>query len=218
MRDSSTTSDIDIKVYKLDANGGMVWEKHFGGSEKDTPKTIAALGNGEYIIGAISRSFNASITPDMWLLKIKDYGTYGDSTWARFFGRANHDHCHNARPVSDGILAIGHSRNPTQKVYFLKLSFDGRLVLSDNSIAGGLGEMNVYPNPSADAQVKVRCDKAGDYKITVMNMLGHLVYSNEVKLSSGSEAVIDLNGHAKGVYFLNFAGSNGQVGKKIVLE
>ena len=218
MRDSSQTNhDVDVHIYKVDNNGGPVWDKLLGGQYKDTPKTIHALGNNEYVVGAISRSFNGAGTPDMWILKVRDNGSTGDTVWAKFYGDPiGHDHCHRAKPVSDGIVACGHTRNPNQKIYFLKLSFDGNLTVGLREDQLLSEELMVFPNPSTDGVINLKAGTESFTSVEVFNILGDKVYALNVK--NGTDGVIDLSSQPAGVYVINVASAKGSVSKKIVLR
>jgi hypothetical protein len=217
MRDSSSSADVDIKIYKVSSTGAEVWNMPFAGPYKDTPKTIEAMGNNEYIVGAISRSFNGAGSPDMWLLKIKDNGSTGTKVWERFYGDAiGHDHCHRAKAVSDGILAAGHTRNPTQKVYFLKLSLEGKLTVGLNENQLMSSDVMVFPNPVTGGVVNVKNAKHVGTEIGVYNILGERIHYSYV--TAGNDGLIDLTSQPAGVYIINVSSANSTVTKKIVIR
>ena len=217
MRDSSNGNDVDVRIYKVDNTGGYVWDVLFSGPYKDTPKTIHALSANEYVVGAISRSFNGAGTPDMWIIKMKDNGTTGVKVWEKFYGDPiGHDHCHRAKGVSDGIIACGHTRNPSQKIYFLKLSSDGNLTvgLREEQL---LSEVPVvFPNPSTTGVINVRDPRSEYTSVDVFNILGDRVYSRNV--TPGSDQSIDLSAQAAGVYIITVSSEKGTTSKKILLK
>jgi hypothetical protein len=156
IRDSTSASDIDVRVRKFDAQGNAVagFNRLFGGASKDTPKCLTTAKDGNYYLGAISRSWNwrgnsAPDSPDMWLLKIN--AATGDTMWTRNFGQADHDHLEQVRPdpVQDAILLCGHSVGQpyAKRPYFLKINHQGRVdALSVENLANGQ-VLKVGPNP-----------------------------------------------------------------------
>src|SRR6185369_3989345 len=53
VRDSTANADVDVRVIKTSGDGTFIWDKTYGASEKDTPKSIRKTSDGGYIIGAI---------------------------------------------------------------------------------------------------------------------------------------------------------------------
>ena len=63
--------DSDVWVLKLDANGTIVWEKTYGGSEDEDALQIRESANG-YIVAGWTESFGAGFNnyPDIWVLNL----------------------------------------------------------------------------------------------------------------------------------------------------
>ena len=70
----------DIWIIKINAsNGGILWEKSFGGTEFDTSRGIKNLGNGLFAIAGSSRSTGGDATNnyganDAWFLIVDENG------------------------------------------------------------------------------------------------------------------------------------------------
>jgi hypothetical protein len=211
IRDSSS-SDVDVRILKLDANGGVVWDKLYGSTDKDTPKSICTTADGGYLVGAISRSFGW-VNPDMWLLKLN---ASGDTLWSRHFGSSDHEHCHKAKEWDNGYIAVGHSRSygPGQKVMFVKMNTSGAIVagLKENSIADNF---NVYPNPTSNGRINIDLN-SGLLKLRLSNALGEVVFERSNTVATKEEE-IDLGIHKDGVYLLNIETEKGTVNKKIII-
>lgn len=80
--------------------------------------------------------------------------------------------------------------------------------------------VNVYPNPSSGVVHMDVNSISGDHlDITVMNMLGEVVYSENFSNSGKMNTYLDLAHLSDGVYFLNIKNaSGGSVTQKLILE
>ncbi len=146
VRDSSNAGqDIDVRMIKTDASGTVLWNKVYGGNQKDTPKMVQNTADGGFIVAAISRSFGW-INPDMWILKCT---STGDTTWTRHYGGAANEHCYVVREMSDGsYIAVGKaaSYGPDFDPIFVKMNSQGTLVVGLEESQDLVG-FKVYPNP-----------------------------------------------------------------------
>jgi hypothetical protein len=213
--DSSAANDSDVRILKLDAMGGIIWNKMYGGTLKDICKTIRPTSDNGYIVGAISRSFGW-VNPDVWLLKLD---ANGDAVWTRHYGGSGHEHCYSARQTSDGgYIAIGHARSfsSTWEVYFLKLDAAG--VVGINEFANNY-KLLVYPNPS-DGILNIDVSGKAEYTLfTITNTLGQTVYSENLDELRGNKLLtIDLQSNTPGVYFVTLQSSTNSITKKLILN
>lgn len=213
--DSSAASDSDVRIMKLDATGGIIWNKMYGGLLKDIIKTLRPTSDGGYILGAISRSFGW-VKPDMWLLKLD---SNGDSLWTRNYGGPGNEHCYSARQTSDGGYAvIGHARSfgPTWEMYFVKL--DGVGVVGINELADG-SKLQIFPNPSNGL---INIDLKENLNFTafrITNSIGQTVYSeNFDSLQNNDLLSIDLKNRQRGIYFITFLSPTHNVTTKLILN
>lgn len=77
----------------------------------------------------------------------------------------------------------------------------------------------IYPNPTKGEVKLVMNDiPEGTYTITAMNVLGEVVYSDNVTISGNYSKNLNFSAYGKGVYLLHIAGNNTQVVKKIVVQ
>lgn len=213
--DSSAANDSDVRILKLDASGGIIWSKLYGGTSKDICKTIRPTTDGGYIVGGISRSFGW-VNPDMWLIKLD---ANGDSSWSRHYGGSGHEHCYSARQTSDGgYIAIGHARSfsAAWETYFLKLDDNGVVgieeLMADN-------KLSVYPNP-ANGVINIDLSGKPDFSaFTITNSLGQTVYTTNLQALRGNELLtVDLNGKQPGIYFVTLQSATQTITKKLILN
>jgi hypothetical protein len=220
VRDSSSGfGDVDVQIIKTDSNGSIIWNKIYGGSQKDTGKMIQPTSDGGYIVAGHSRSFGW-VNPDMWILRLDQSG---DTLWTRHYGGSDHEHCYSARQTSDGgFTAIGHtaSNSSNWEIMFIKLNSIGKFgqevgvneIYSDNNLS-------VYPNPTERI---INIDITGNmlssiFKIT--NTLGQEIFSETIDGSNqNKKKTIDLYGHESGVYILSIQSSQESITKKIILQ
>ncbi|MGZ3898870.1 MAG: T9SS type A sorting domain-containing protein [Bacteroidia bacterium] len=210
-RDSSSTSDVDIRVIKTDASGNKLWDKLYGSTLKDTPKSICNTSDGGYLVGGMSRSFGW-VNPDMWLLKVN---AGGDTLWSRHFGGSDHEHCYKAKEWDNGYIAAGHSLSygPGQKVMFVKMNSSG--VVGLNEYVASNNEFNVYPNPSPDGLINIEVENNLPVKLRLIDALGRVIYAGKTCIETSH--VIDIGVQQQGIYLLTVESQQGITTRKIVI-
>jgi len=120
---TSDSADVDISnnkggydfwLVKIDANGVLVWEKSFGGSEIDEAYAITATEDGNYVVVGDTRSVNVDVSQnsgsaDLWLIKITPSGNL---IWEKTFGGISFDAGRSVAKTEDnGFLIAGSSRS-----------------------------------------------------------------------------------------------------------
>lgn len=216
VRDSTASEDVNVRIIKTNATGTVIWNKTYGSTLKDTPKSICKTADGGYFVGAISRSFGW-INPQMWLIKLNGAG---DSSWTANFGGADHEHCYKAKEWDNGYLSVGHSKSsgPSLKIMFVKMNSNGAIVAGFNEHIAAVNNLNVYPNPSADGLIRITTINSISSKVKLTNALGQTVYAGAFENSKSNEPqVIDLSGHQAGVYLLTIETNKGVESRKIIL-
>lgn len=79
-------------------------------------------------------------------------------------------------------------------------------------------KLNVYPNPCSE-KLYYHIEKAGDTKVTLIDIKGTIVYSHNVLANAESNNYsIDVSSYARGMYLLRLETENTQFSKKIVLD
>lgn len=87
----------------------------------------------------------------------------------------------------------------------------------------GINELNnstsfeVYPNPTNGVFNIAFNGFAGDYKISLNNILGQTVYSKSLHIENDQVEKIDLSLYNKGLYFITIEGSSSKTVKKVIL-
>ncbi|MBL0308859.1 MAG: T9SS type A sorting domain-containing protein [Bacteroidetes bacterium] len=144
----------DYWIVKVSAGGIKEWDKRYGGSRDDDPKTIICTNDGGYLIGGGSTSgvsgdrtwpnWNTWFVPtyDYWIVKTDSLGNY---EWDRAYGGNKDDMLRSViQTVDGGYLLAGYSS-------------------SDSS--GDRTQPNWNPNPSNSQQPDgwiVKIDSVGN--------------------------------------------------------
>ena len=81
-------------------------------------------------------------------------------------------------------------------------------------------DVKVYPNPNnGHFTVGFVSPAADNYVVEITNMLGQVIYSEELNNFSGTyNKELNLTAEDKAVYFLRIAGSTGQTVTKIITQ
>lgn len=214
IRDSTAATDINARIRKFDNQGNAVpgYNWSFGGASKDTPKCLSLAKDGNYYLGAISRSWNwrgnsAPDSPDMWLLKIN--ANTGDTIWSRNFGRADHDHLEKARPdpLQDGILLCGHSVGQpyAKRPYFLKINTAGRIDALNLSALTNGHALNAGPNPFSSA-IHLSGLSQNDCLLSLSDLSGREIFKKAVAAGQ-DEYSFSTDGILPGLYVLRIHNS-----------
>ncbi|QMU29532.1 T9SS type A sorting domain-containing protein [Adhaeribacter radiodurans] len=114
-RDQQTISDYWI--VKTDSNGKKLWDKTFGGNDRDELSALITTPDGGYLLGGSSRSDgNGNKTEasrgyeDYWIVKTD---ATGKKQWDKTFGGNNGDNLTSLVATPDGgYLVGGYSRSP----------------------------------------------------------------------------------------------------------
>jgi hypothetical protein len=163
---------------------------------------------------------------------IKPYvsgGTNNSGSYSYIWKNPNGDNC---VVQSDGSLKIGPAHGPNQTGEVGSYCLE---VLDDNGCKksqcyevsffvsvetfGKDVRLAIFPNPSKGmVNVVMQNLDAGDYNIEVSNMVGQVVYSNEVNTSGDYTEAIDLTGNESGVYFVTISNTKGSASYKVIVE
>lgn len=137
---SFNNGGFDYWLLKLTANGDLIWEKTFGGSENDWLSSIVETSDGGFVLAGTSNSSNGNITNakglrDIWIVKLT---SNGNLVWQKSFGGSNDDLCNEIKLTSDGgFIICGQTLSNNFDVsghhggsdfWVIKLNFSGNLV------------------------------------------------------------------------------------------
>lgn len=127
----------DTYALKIDASGGIMWCRAYGGAFDDYGSSIKASQDGGYIIGANTVSFGTA--GDIYILK-----TYGDGglIWSKNYGSQFFDNLRDITVVSGGYVACGSTTSfgvGIEDAYVLSIDNNGFIYWS-RTFGGSLGE------------------------------------------------------------------------------
>lgn len=112
---TSNAGQEDVWLIKIDGFGNLVWQKSYGGSQKDVPVSITASADNGFVIAAISSSGDGLLTQnqggaDFWAFKIN---STGDLEWQRSLGGSGTDYTQSIALLQDGNFIMAGTTNST---------------------------------------------------------------------------------------------------------
>jgi hypothetical protein len=116
----------DVWVIKLDSDGGIEWEKTYGGSRADVSHAIEQTDDGGYIVAGHTKSFGSG-GQDHFVFKLSPLGAI---EWQKAYGGPGNDVIRFVKQVSDGgYVAAGftHSFGTRGDIMVIKLDSDGNM-------------------------------------------------------------------------------------------
>ncbi|WP_394335787.1 T9SS type A sorting domain-containing protein [Adhaeribacter pallidiroseus] len=101
----------DYWVIKINANGGKLWDKRFGGSQDDNLQALTRTSDGNYVLGGTSASDATGDKTqdnrgenDFWIIKINSSGS---KLWDKRYGGGLSEELHSLSQTSDGGYLLG---------------------------------------------------------------------------------------------------------------
>ena len=126
--ESSGAGEFDVWVFKVDAEGELLWDRQFGGAATDWASALVATRDGGVAVAAYTQ--DESEGPyDFWVLKLDGEGTL---QWQRRFGGKATDWSNAITATADdGLVVVGHTESSGAggaDFWVLKLDADGDLL------------------------------------------------------------------------------------------
>jgi uncharacterized delta-60 repeat protein len=119
----------DAWVLKLRANGGLQWQRTYGGSNYDFASSIASTTSGTLVVAGYTSSFGAG-SEDGWVLNVN--ATNGRLIWQKTYGGSGDDQFRSIEQTSDGGYIVAGETNSfgagEADVWLLKLGSNGNTV------------------------------------------------------------------------------------------
>jgi len=105
---SAPKGGTDVWVAKLNAEGLILWEKSYGGSDFEEGRKILPLENGQYMVAGYTSSSDQDVgynhgSYDAWVFVIDANGRL---LWQRTFGTPQGDSVSDICQLSDGKFVL----------------------------------------------------------------------------------------------------------------
>ena len=94
---SSGNGGYDAYIVKLDNNGGVIWQKTYGGQQDEQIVSICPALYGGFVMTGYTAT-NAQGLSDIWILSVNEDG---DSLWSKQYGGLTSDQGYCIRPNYD---------------------------------------------------------------------------------------------------------------------
>jgi hypothetical protein len=111
----------DFFLVKTNTFGDVVWNRTYGGTDSEQPKSMVATSDGGCVIAGYTKSFGAG-DHDWWVVKTN---AAGDMEWNHTYGGKGYDVAESVIATSDGGYAICGRRN--DDLWLVKTDMDGNM-------------------------------------------------------------------------------------------
>ena len=224
---SSSFTNQDIWVVKIDDTGAVQWENCFGGTGNEFPGCILQALDGTYVLDGANTYNDGDVTgnhggSDFWLL---DISRTGSILWQKSFGGFGNDTAIGMvqTPDSGFVMTGGTSsfggevifNHGTEDFWAVKLYKNDTTILVNGIQSPGISNINVFPTLTTG---KVNITLPGGFenaKFVLSTVVGSAVRSFS---ASGLENSIDISGNAPGLYLLKVINGEETRTFKIVLK
>jgi len=194
----------DYWIVKLDKAGNLIWQKDYGGPDREISGGITETRDGGYAVVGYTRANGNDVTgfhgsEDFWVIKLNNAGTL---QWEQSYGGTDVDDGYAIAQVSDGLVVVGQSNSNDGDVSY-NSGINGWVVKLD--INTGVSRINssdtivLYPNPASD-RIMVTNAKGWNHEFyTILNAAGKKLQDGQL---DGPIASLSINTLPSGFYIL----------------
>jgi len=113
----------DAWIVKLDGQGNSVWQRTYGGGDKDAFRCIEETADGSYLAVGFCSNITTYGKVDFWVVKTT---STGDLVWQRGYGGSDSERAYSFQPLADGgFIILGEGFKTT---WIIRISASGEIV------------------------------------------------------------------------------------------
>lgn len=215
----------DAWVLKLRANGTILWNKTYGGSQRDTVRSIALAPDGTIVLAGTTTSNDSDVSnlhgtaPDVWVMQL---GSDGTMLWNKTYGGTGIDIGRAVALTADsGVVVVGATASTDGDMAgnTLKGGYDTWVMKLGNVVSvhdvKPRADIKVYPTlTSRDVYITLPKNSKEKPAITLTDMQGRSI-STEVQYGA-DKITVSVGNAAPGNYLLQLVYEGEQYVYKVV--
>ncbi len=126
------TEEQDFLLIKTDPNGGLIWQKTYGGFSYEEPQAISRCADGNFVLAGHTASLG-DLEHDVYVIKVD---LEGEVIWQKTCGIMNHhEGAMNVLASNSGLIYVLARGHHIDNAYLYKLNPEGEL-LNMNKFGG----------------------------------------------------------------------------------
>ncbi len=175
---SSGAGEYDIYLVKTDPDGGVEWERTYGGSAVDRGFSVRPTSDGGFLVAGTTASFGAGAF-DAIAIRTDPMG-FAD--WQETYGGSKSDYCYSSVTDNNAWVLIGHTfsyGSGASDIFINKISADGATSvdeLPDVLLPEDFVLRQNYPNPfNMTTTIEFDLSRRADVSLTIYNVLGQMI-------------------------------------------
>ena len=120
MAKNTSWSESDVFLLKVDENGGIIWDRTYGGDKEDVGLSLAKTENA-YVICGYTLSFGNG-KADVWVIKTD---AQGNEIWNKTYGGKGDDFGKRIIRVNNGYVIVGSSGDRNGDIWVIETDENG---------------------------------------------------------------------------------------------